>query len=100
MAQVVLNAAKSRFEMHLDGGVAVLDYQLRPGEIVLAYAGVPTQLRGHGLGSQIVKAALDYARAHRLTVIPHCSFVASYIAGHPEYFDLVAEEYRGRGMPR
>lgn len=90
MAEVIRNEAKSRFEMHLDGGVAVLDYRLRPGEIVLVYAGVPSALQGHGLGGQIVQAGLDYAREQGLKVIPQCSFVASYIQGHPENWDLLA----------
>ena len=71
-------------------GVAVLDYRLRPGEIVLVYAGVPSALQGHGLGGQIVQAGLDYAREQGLKVIPQCSFVASYIQGHPESWDLLA----------
>ena len=90
MAEVIRNVAKNRFEMHLDGGVAVLDYRLRPGEIVLVYAGVPSALQGHGLGGQIVQAGLDYAREQGLKVIPQCSFVASYIQGHPESWDLLA----------
>ncbi|MEQ1883434.1 MAG: GNAT family N-acetyltransferase [Bryobacteraceae bacterium] len=89
--EVIQNEAKSRFELHVDGGVAVLDYRLRPGEIVLTYAGVPGELQGHGLGGQIVQAGLDYARANGLKVIPTCSFVASYIQRHPESWDLLAK---------
>ncbi|MGP4846293.1 GNAT family N-acetyltransferase [Marinobacter sp. 1Y8] len=50
---------------------------------------VPQQLGGQGVGSALVKHALNYAREQDKKVIPQCSFVASYISKHPEYQDLV-----------
>ena len=96
MAEVTLNQAKSRFEAHEDGSVAFLEYRLRPGEVVMVHTEVPEELEGRGIGSQLARAGLDYARIHGLNVIPNCPFVASYIKRHPEYLNLVPEEHRAR----
>jgi hypothetical protein len=47
-------------------------------------------LEGQGIGSGLVKQALDAARAQNLKVVPMCSFVRGYIERHAEYQDLLA----------
>jgi predicted GNAT family acetyltransferase len=37
-----------------------------------------------------VRGALEQARAQNLKVVPRCSFVAAYLARHPEFTDLLA----------
>jgi predicted GNAT family acetyltransferase len=37
----------------------------------------------------LVRAALNYARANGLRVIPVCPFARAFLARHPEYADLV-----------
>ena len=90
--KVVNNTASSRFEMPLEGQMAVLDYQLYPGGITFTHTGVPPQWQNRGLGGKLVQTALDYARAEGLTVRPLCSFVAHYIKEHPEYQNLVRKK--------
>ena len=51
---------------------------------------------GQGLGSLLVRTALDAARDEGAGVLPQCSFVRSYIAEHPERVDLVPEDARAR----
>jgi uncharacterized protein len=45
---------------------------------------VPISQRGKGVGEQIVKFALEYARQNQLRVIPSCKFVQAYLKRHPE----------------
>ena len=45
-----------------------------------------------GLGSTLVRGALDDVRTKGGTVVPLCSFVRGWIERHPEYQDLVAAE--------
>jgi predicted GNAT family acetyltransferase len=42
----------------------------------------------------MVKAALEYAKAEDLEVLPICPFVKGYLRKHPEYLPLVSEKYR------
>ena len=84
------NPAAHRFEVELDGHLAVADYRLEGTTMVLPHVGVPPELEGRGIGSALAKFALDEARARGLKVVPSCPFVASYIQRHPAYQDLVA----------
>ena len=55
-----------------------------------AQAETPPQAQGQGVGSRLVKAALDDARAKGLKVAPRCPFASAYMGRHPEYNDLLA----------
>jgi uncharacterized protein len=84
------NVAAHRFEAEVDGGMSVADYVLRDGEMVMTHTYTPPELRGRGIAEKLVRAALDYARAERLRVVPACSYVDIFIQRHPEYQSLVS----------
>ncbi|MEU7688955.1 N-acetyltransferase [Microbispora hainanensis] len=93
--RVVDNPAASRYEIIVDGVVAgFAQYRLRDGAMVLPHTEVRGEFEGRGLGGALVGGALDAARAAGLRVVPLCSFVAWYIQRHPEYRDLVDDDYR------
>lgn len=83
------NVAGNRFEITVDGYTAVLEYERRIEATVLLHTEVPEPLRGRGLADQLVRHALDAAKAAGERVIPVCPFVRSWIARHPEYQPLV-----------
>jgi len=78
------NDAEHRFETEVEGETAVLVYQLREGEIDLQHTVVPPAIERRGVGSALVRAALEHARAEELRVIPSCPFVQAYLERHPE----------------
>jgi GCN5-related N-acetyltransferase len=49
-------------------------------------------LSGQGVGSTLVRGALDALRAEGSKVVPRCEFVAACVERHPEYRDSLAEE--------
>lgn len=84
------NKAKSRYEAALDGDPAgIAAYELSDDTIVFTHTVVDEDLEGRGVGSTLIRRALDDARDRRLTVVPECEFVAAFIDDHPEYRDLV-----------
>jgi len=89
-ARVVLNPEAKRYELwsgdRLDGFAA---FRELPGKIEIYHTVILPELEDHGLGGQLVAAALDDARAKGLAVIPTCSFVGFYLSEHPEYADLL-----------
>jgi len=87
--EVVHNAAVGRFEMRVGSSVAVLDYSVSDRTITFVHTGVPPELEGRGLGSQLARAGLEHARREGLRVVPQCSFVRSYIQRHSEYQALL-----------
>lgn len=91
---VVNHEAKSRFEVALDGKLAVAEYMNRGDKIVFTHTEVPEGLEGRGIGSALARTALDWARSQGKAVLPLCPYIAAYIRRHPEYLDLVLPGYR------
>ena len=48
----------------------------------------PSQ-RGKGLAHWLVEAAVAYARAEGLSIVPVCSFAVAEFKRHPEYTDVL-----------
>ena len=89
------NVEKHRFEADLgDGSLAIAEYDLRKGKLVLTHTKVPKAHEGQGIGSALVRFALHSARERGLRVVPICPFVAAYIKKHPEEQDLLDPAYR------
>lgn len=84
---VVHNEAEHRFEVHVESHIAELAYILKEGKITFTHTGVPPELEGNGVGSTLVKTALEYARTNHLKVESFCWFVSAYIERHPEAVD-------------
>jgi hypothetical protein len=84
------NPARHRFELEVDGHLAVAVYSLAPGVITFIHTEVPEALAGRGVGSRLAKGALAQVRARGLKVVPRCPFVRGYIEKHPEWQDLLA----------
>ncbi|GGO00812.1 N-acetyltransferase [Microbispora rosea subsp. aerata] len=93
--RVADNSEASRFEITVDGALAgFADYRLKGREISLTHTEIDPAFEGRGLGSALVRAALDAARDAGLSVLPFCPFVRRYIERHPGYLDLVPADRR------
>lgn len=83
-------AAQNRFVLPMPEGEAKLAYRmLSPTIMDLTSTFVPSAARGRGTGAQLAEAALVYARAQGLQVIPTCWYVGEYIEKHPEFAVLL-----------
>lgn len=87
---VTHNEPAHRFEATVDGLRSLLAYRLFPDRIVLHHTEVPPPIQGHGMAAKLTRAALDFARAHHLRVVPLCPYVSSFLRKHREYQDLVS----------
>ncbi|CAN5224519.1 GNAT family N-acetyltransferase [soil metagenome] len=94
-ATVQNNEPESRYELAVDGALAIAAYERRDGALIFTHTEVPTALEGRGIASRLIKGALDDARAQGLKVVPLCAFVAAYIERHPEEQDLLALDAPG-----
>jgi len=83
------NRDAGRFEIEVDGQLAVSNYIMRGNTIYFTHTEVPASMEGHGVGNKLARASLDYARANKLRVVPRCPFIAAFIKRHTEYQDLV-----------
>ena len=92
MSEVVNNAAKQRYELAVDGHIAATYYEIAGNVITFEHTEVPPELGGKGIGSTLIKGALDQVRSAGLTVIAECPFVKAYIDRHPDYGDLLSRQ--------
>ena len=84
------NPDKRRYELWLDGERVGLIAYSGPDELRhFLHTEVDPAFGGRGLGSVLIRAALDDVRARDAEVVPSCPFVRAYIQKHPEYTDLV-----------
>ena len=89
MYQLIDNEEEKQYEFHIDGRIPRIEYIKAKGKIFLTHTEVPKALEGKGIGSAIIKAALEDIEKKDLTLIPLCVFVAAYIKKHPEWKKLV-----------
>ena len=86
--KLIENREAKRFELHVEGNIAFIDYTIKQDKIYLTHAEVPKKLGGRGIGSVLVKRTLEALEDSNLKVVPDCSFVVSYIDRHPEWEPL------------
>jgi predicted GNAT family acetyltransferase len=89
MNDIVNNKAQQRYELTVDGHLAATYYKIADGVITFIHTEVPPELGGKGIGSKLIKGALDQVRTEHLKVIAQCPFVKAYIDKHPEEADLL-----------
>jgi predicted GNAT family acetyltransferase len=83
------NTALGRFELEVDGQLAVAYYRMTPGVITFVHTEVPQALSGQGVATKLIRGALEMVRAQGLKVVPQCPFVSAFMGKHPEYNDLL-----------
>jgi len=90
--QVRRNEGEEQFETELGAGKAVLTYAEQNGKLYLLHTEVPEEMEGHGIGSALVRSAMEYARGQDVKVVPFCPFARSWLERHPDYADMVGKE--------
>jgi uncharacterized protein len=83
------NTDEQRFELEIGGQTAFVYYELKPGVITFMHTDVPLVMSGQGVGSRLIKGALEQVRARGLKVAAQCEFTAGYLAKHKEFSDLI-----------
>lgn len=80
-----------RYHLLVDGAeVGELDHRDEDGRRTFTHTGVRPAFEGRGLAAQLVRRGLDDARTDGVEVVPQCSYVAAYLAQHPDDLDLLA----------
>jgi predicted GNAT family acetyltransferase len=84
------NPDEQRYEAVVDGALAgFAAYRTQPGVIAFVHTEVEEAFEGHGVGSILIREALEDATRRGVEILPFCPFVNSFIAEHREFVDLV-----------
>ena len=89
MSELIHDPARHRFSIEVDGHEAELLYEPQEGAIAIVHTGVPPEIGGRGIAADLVKAALEFARAAGLKVAARCSYAEAYVKRHREYDNLL-----------
>ena len=89
MNDIVNNRARERYELAVDGHIAATYYKIEGKVITFVHTEVPPELGGKGIGSKLIRGALDQVRADGLKVVAQCPFVKAFIDKNADYQDLL-----------
>lgn len=89
MSTITNNTARSRFELVEEGKLAIADYRLESGVLILPHVEADPALRGKGTAGRLMAGVLELARERGWKMRPVCGYAAAYIERHPEYTDLL-----------
>ena len=78
------NTAAKRFELEIDGHIVFADYRLEGNMLYINHVEAPEALRGSGAASKLMQEIADKAKAEQLSIIPICSYAASWIRRETE----------------
>lgn len=73
-----------RFVARVGDAEAYLVYERGEGVLDVIHTYTPPALRGRDLAAALTRAALAYARAEGLRVVPTCSYTQWFLARYPE----------------
>ena len=59
--------------------------------LIIDHTGVSSALKGRGVGRQLVRAVVDYARQRQLKILPLCPFAKAEFDKNPEFADVLLQ---------
>jgi predicted GNAT family acetyltransferase len=94
------NPVPARFEILVgDAVVGWQPYRRYGNHIVLMSTEIDEQWRGRGISSALIDGVLGLIRSAGHTVVPRCKLTGDYVFRHPQYRDLVADQYQALVRP-
>ena len=83
---------RGAFFVERDGErLAVLTYTVAGSRVIIDHTDVDDRLRGSGAGKGLVQAAVEWARAENVRLMPLCPYAKSVFDKTPEYSDVLAK---------
>ena len=77
--------------MERDGKrLAEMTYTVAGSRVIIDHTTVDDALRGTGAGRKLVEAAVQWARAEHVKLMPLCPFAKSVFDKTPQYADVLA----------
>lgn len=80
------------FYVGQDGAILAEMVYTMPSDdkMIIEHTEVDASLEGKGVGKQLVKTAVEYARTHNIKIIPLCPFTKTVLDRVKEWQDVLA----------
>jgi predicted GNAT family acetyltransferase len=83
---------RGAFLMERDGKrLAEMTYTVAGSRVIIDHTTVDDALRGTGAGAKLVEAAVQWARAENIKLMPLCPYAKSVFDKTPQYADVLAD---------
>ena len=84
---------KGAFFVQDEGTVLAEMFYTMPSaeKMIIEHTEVSDELRGQNVGYQLVHTAVEYARTHRIKIIPLCPFANAVFKKKPEFADVLSQ---------
>jgi predicted GNAT family acetyltransferase len=74
-----------------EGPLAEMIYTMpSPEKMIIEHTEVSDDLRGQNVGYELVHTAVEYARTHKIKILPLCPFANAVFKKKPEFADVLA----------
>lgn len=60
-----------------------------PDKFIIDHTEVNDEYAGKGLGKKLVKAGVDFAREHKMKILPYCPYAKKIFSITPAYADVL-----------
>lgn len=99
--EITDNAEAHRYELPVEGQIAVVTYNLSAPNLMITETLVPQALEGRGIASRLARHVIADARSRGLVILPVCPFFAAFFQKDPDQADVVHPTYRlSLGLPQ
>ena len=78
-----------RIFARVDGEDCVLEYSLDDKRMTITHTLVPAAVGGRGIAADLMRHALQIARARGWQVVPECTYADTFMRRHTQYADLL-----------
>lgn len=85
---------KGMFFVETDGNIlAEMTYNMPSmDKMIIEHTEVSDELRGQNVGYELVHTAVEYARIHKMKIIPLCPFANAVFKKKPEFSDVLFKQ--------
>lgn len=90
---VTRDTSQNRYVLLVNGQtLGAAYYREEDDRVIFTHTEVDSSLEGKGLGSKLVRGALDDAKGRGKKIVPVCEFIAAYVGKHSEWDNVVVGE--------
>ena len=77
---IIHDVESKQFHLPVEGQFATIEYTKENGDFLLLHARTPMELRGKGIGKELVEKTINHIESHGGNVVAICSFIRSVVS--------------------
>ena len=90
MSKLTHDRESEQFTLHLDNGIeAFVSYVLDGKKMQLTYSYVPPELRGSGIGKELVEKTFEMLTQEGYEAEARCSYIRAVAERHPKWSTII-----------